>query len=417
MLLTLLFGLVMTWTVESKSSVTSSGDVPNAVAAAYANTYQKGDVRKGDTAIFVMSGTAGLTMQKVEIYLRSNSTAGAGVLTVYADNQQIGQKSGDFKNWFGSYDNANYHALTLWQGTRKANLWTIQVVGTTNSLHIEKFVFTYQPAPTYSVTLMNGNETYCTLTETEGGSGVFLPALESNDAWTFIGWTPYEFWQTASAPAYHAAGSVVYPTNNTTLWALWKRKNQSENNYVEDLQTGDYIYCETTQQYAMSGVPQDGKAGTTVVQPTNPDIVYHIVFDETLETATIQHKSSGTFIGYTNTSTPQLTAAQSTWQVWHGNARTAFYMTRNNKIYILWPATMVGESFNFCTSLMNVNFSNIEQTTTALLVPTEEETPYFTCHPESPEEIDNIPATEREWVIPMGTYKIYIHNGKKELRL
>ena len=414
MFLTLLFGLVMTWTVETKSSVSSSGDVPNAVAATYANTYQKGDVRKGDTAVFVMSGTAGLTMQKVEIYLKSNSTSGAGVLTVYADLQQIAQKSGDFKTWFSSYDNTNYHALTLWQGTRKADSWAVQVVGTANSLHIEKFVFTYQPAPAYSVTLMNGKESFATLTETEGGAGVSLPAISDNAQWTFIGWSPCEWWHTSELPLFYPAGSF-YPMEPTTLWALWQRKSTTEENYVTDLQSGDYIYCETTQRYAMTGVPQNGKMGTTIVQTTDSNQVYTIVFDESLETATLQHKASGTFIGYTSTSTPQLTAAQSTWHVWHGGARTALFMTRNNKTYMLWPATMIGESLNFCTSLLEV--SNISETTTALLKPAEEEMPYFTCHPESPEAIERVNAPQQEIIVPFGNYEIHIRDGKKELRL
>ena len=84
-LLLSIMSLVMTWTVETKSTISSSGDVPAQVAAEYACSYQKGSVRNGDSATLTLASMGGLTIERVEMYMRSNKSAGAGVISVYAD--------------------------------------------------------------------------------------------------------------------------------------------------------------------------------------------------------------------------------------------------------------------------------------------------------------------------------------------
>ena len=100
---------VLTLTVESKSSVVATGDIPPFAEASYTCSYQKGTVRQGDEAVLTLSNLGGLTINKVEVYIRSNQKAGAGMWTVTIDGQKVATKSGSFDQWFGAYDNTRYH--------------------------------------------------------------------------------------------------------------------------------------------------------------------------------------------------------------------------------------------------------------------------------------------------------------------
>ena len=51
---------VMSWVVESKSSVSGSGDIPTGVSASYSCSYQKGTVRANDEATLILTGMGGL---------------------------------------------------------------------------------------------------------------------------------------------------------------------------------------------------------------------------------------------------------------------------------------------------------------------------------------------------------------------
>ena len=88
-LLLSILSLVMTWTVETKSTVKGSGDVPAAVTADYACSYQKGTVRSSDNATLTLVGLNGIMVERIEMYMRSNKSAGAGVISVYADGARI----------------------------------------------------------------------------------------------------------------------------------------------------------------------------------------------------------------------------------------------------------------------------------------------------------------------------------------
>ena len=147
----------MTFTVETKSTVKASGSWPYSMSATYQNTGTKGNVTDKDTATLTVSGLDGIVIEKVNVYLNSNKNSGAGILTMEADGKQFYSANGTYKGWFGVYDNTNYHAIG-WSGERTVNELTIQVVGTTNSLHIEKYEITWrqQTSTAYDVTLMNG---------------------------------------------------------------------------------------------------------------------------------------------------------------------------------------------------------------------------------------------------------------------
>ena len=146
---------VMSFTVQTKTTVSVDGATPSNMEVEYSNTYQKGDVRKDDVAALMLRELGGIAVEKVVAYVRSNASGGAGNFEVRANGYTVGQKSGTFKDWTGAYDSQNYHAITLVSGS-VANVYslTIQLIGTANSLHIEKFVVTYGDSPAKSVALI-----------------------------------------------------------------------------------------------------------------------------------------------------------------------------------------------------------------------------------------------------------------------
>lgn len=410
---------VMTLTVESKSSLSAEGEFPYDIEMSYINTGRKGSVTEKDTATLRITNFGNMSVDKVEVYVRSNQKSGAGVLTMDVNGAQVAKKEGSFLDWTGSWDNTNFHSISLLARTcHHVESMTIRLVGTQSSLHIEKYVITYQQPLPHTVTLKNSNDTYQSLTEASGLSGVQLPQLVDQEGWTFVGWTPTECWNIDFLPEWYAAGAVYRPSRDTTLWALWRMQETEPTEYAADLQTGEYLYCETTQLYAMSGTPQEGVAGTAIIDPSDEEQVYVVTFDEARQTATIRHKLTNTYIGYSGT---QLAATQSVWQVWHGGDKTCFYATISGKIYALLPWTTDGYGEYFFSGLMRTTESALATATTALLaVPDEPNKPTYTCHPEVGLGIDIVEQTDEpqeETVIHLGNYQLIIRNGKKQIRL
>lgn len=406
----------MTFTVESKSKVSAAGEWPYGMEANYTNTYQKGDVREGDTAVLVVNGLDGIAIERIDIYLKSNKDKGAGIVNISADEEIIFQQEGTYKEWFGTYDNVNYRPLS-WTGQKNmsAGTLTVQIVGTANSLHIAKYEITWTqtPADPRTVTLMNGNTQYGELSGTE----VTLPALPDTDEWQFIGWTENPFYvRNEWLPSLLAPGSYK-PANDITLWAVYSHKVQMEQLIATDLRNGAYLYADRLSKKAMSGGVVDGVAESAEIDITDTNQQYEITFYPD-STATIRqmYVYGEEYIGFYGT---QLANTPSRWNVYHDGQKTAFYTTVNDAIYMLLPAFLhyVDNDYFPCAGLQPV--SKIESTTTVLLSVDISFRMYLTCYPEVGFEIDEVNAKECEGalVIPFGNYELHIHKGKKYLRL
>ena len=371
---------VMSWTVTNKTSVSGDGLWPYDIEVSYSCTYQKGDVRQGDQAVLTLAHLDGIAIEQVEVYVKSNQSGGAGVFTVAVDGQTVATKSGTFKDWFGTYDNANYHALSLLPTAYGGvNELVITLDGTANSLHIDKYVITWANAPARSVTLMNGASTYTVVSEVSGGQGIVLPALPDTAEWRFIGWSETEFYQVSTMPEpLYPAQQRYYPKADCTLWAVYSYGNPDIEGPVTTLQSGVYQYVNDQSHYALAGVPdQNGIMWPAMYDGIDDNQYYQMDFTASLDTVYLTHVKTGTPIGYTGT---KLVAKKSPWRVYHEGEETILYMTSGGKNYVLWLNVYDTKTYEYYTGLMQTEPKNSPM---VLRLPTTTDEPLFTCHPES----------------------------------
>ena len=408
---------VMTLTVQDKHSVSCEGSVPTGLDIRYECTYQKGTVRSGDSATLELTYPEGLALQQIEVHVRSNKNAGAGAFTVTADEACVAKKEGTFADWCGSYDNEYYHPVALLNTpvARAKNL-SVSLVGTTNSLYIEKYVITYGAASACTVTLMKGSSRYATLTESAGGQGVMLPMLPDTAEWHFAGWSPVHFWTCDSTPQMYQPNNVYHPMSDCTLWAVYRLNEPQEDVYASVLEDGAYRYVNREKGVAMSGLPSNGRMVAMAINGRDDDQLYWIDFTEG-DTAFITHVATGTPIGYSGTN---LAMNASPWLVYHQDEETIFYTINRGKKYVLWLNVWDASAQSTYVGLVTAEPKN---SPLALLLPTEEQETVYTCHPDGTQDIvtsgdeqSSFRGEQHSGMI-FGGYELIIVNGRKELKI
>ena len=412
-LLTIILAAVMTWTVESKSSVSGEGTWPYDIEVAYNNTYSKGTVRGGDDAVLTLGHLEGITIERVEVYVKSNKTAGAGTFNDLANGTNICGKSGTFKEWTGQYDNDSFHAILLYSGSKTGvNELVVSLHGTENSLYIEKYVIRYTMGPPGTVTLMHGDRVYQQLAEEHSGAGVLLPSVPDTAQWTFVGWSSTLFSQTTDIPTVRNAYEMYYPHGDEVLWAVFRHVDTPEQVYVSDLESGDYLYVNRDNNNALTGVPSGGKMTALKVDMANEAQVYSIDFAGT-DTAYITHRATGVPIGYSET---QMATNASPWLVYHAGEETIFYTVIKGKKYVLWlnVKDLYGNSY---AGLFQADV--ISGSPMSLCYPDPAEDPVYTCHPEYGVGWQDVQAEPNgaEYILRLGNYELRIKNRRKELKI
>ena len=410
---------VFTLTVETKNQVSADGTWPYNMEVEYSNTGTKGNVTQDDVAALHVTSLGGIAIEKINVYVKSNQDAGAGNFEARVNEGTVtlATKSGTFKEWTGNWDGQNYHAITLYEGSfANVHDLSIHLIGTANSLHIEKYEVTWAAAPARTVTLMKGNQVYSTITEASGGAGILLPAVSDTADWRFIGWSETNFWTVEQKPTTYAANTTYYPESNCSLWAVYHYQPGTDETYLTELKSGTYLYVNSANNIAIKGVPQsDGTMAHMTAATGNEDLHYYIEFNAACDSATIKHVKTNTYIGF-NTNGTKLVSKASKWCVTHTGDKTGFYMNYGTvKTFILWPdmLTAGGE----CACLVETN--DVTITPTALmLIPDKPEKETYTCHP-GEEQSTEIPAigTEKEAIVRFGLYELHIKNGQKYLYL
>lgn len=408
-LLLILLSAVMTFTVETKSSVkkTEGSVVPYDIEVSYSNTYNKGQVRAGDEAVLTLNHLDGITIERVSLALRANATSGAGIVYVECNNTQVTYKGVD---WQSVSDD-----VEVFMGVRKeTDKLVIKVVGIQNSLYVDAFTIAWSSGPINSVTLMNGNEIYDVL---EGNKVTLPTGLAPMDAWDFVGWSETEFWQTEQMPFIHTGS--YQPTSDVTLWAVYRKDVTPTLPNVVDLEDGAYVYMNTTASMAMSGGVVNGMASAEAFNPYEEQQMYEITFDpDGRATIRLIYVYGEAYIGFEGT---QLADKPSKWEVYHENDKTAFYTTVGTNTYLLLPGMvrLIGDAYYYVTEMVAVD--NIELATTALRTTEMPEPLYlYTCHPEAEgmeKVMDEGLRVTGEWIVPFGNYELIIKDGKKSLKI
>lgn len=332
----------MSFTVETKSSVSASGILPEGIEASYRCTYQKGDIRQGDTATLRLSGMAGIRVEAVRLYLRSNKSGGAGIITVMADTRRLYRAEGTYLDWFGAYNNADYQAIG-WTGSEVLDegVLSVQVVGTANSLHIQRYEVVYTlPAPqAYQVTLITCDRPEL-LTEAAPDSGIVLPEREDRGTWYFAGWTTDDIPQAIDEQTdILRAGTRYFPKKNTTLWAVWtdlpypdwQRRVRPESGY----------YVLAFGSYLLTGFVEGGLLDLVDDDYVYTSDIYYLAFDTVQQTCTIRNYESDRYIGYTASATA-LNGQASPWHYRVLADSTWLFSAREeaDKVWVLYQKPM-----------------------------------------------------------------------------
>ena len=415
--LVFILSAVMTWTVKSKNTVTTDDVCPPYLEVQYSCSYQKGDVRAGDTAAIVFQGLRQATIEQVEVFVKSNKSAGAGVFTVAVNGTTKATQSGSLKDWTGAYDNTEYHPIALLESpVTNVDELSVSLVGTTNSLHIEKYVIRYTPASAHTVTLMKGDEVFTSLSEVSGGDGVVLPTMPDEGGWHFAAWSEQPFYTLSALPVSCLFPGTFYPAADVTLWAVYVSENSGSEAVATVLEDGLYCYADTTSMFAMKGaISTEGILSNAYLDANDLSQVYDIEFDTVGGTAVIYHPQSDTYIGYKGTS---LVNEPSLWKVYHSGKVTAFYTEQSGKTYILWPyyfKHMGEDEYIRCADIIPTGNLSVSPT---VLVSVDEATeePVYTCHPEIGMGTEETPAPDKGgYCIPFGNYRLVIRAGQKIL--
>ena len=183
--------------------------------------------------------------------------------------------------------------------------------------------------------------------------------------------------------------------------------------YVTDLQTGEYLYVNTHDMNALTGVPSAGVMAYAAADPTDEEQYYTITFSSP-DTAFITHSATHTPIGYSGTS---LVAQPSPWLVHQNGEEVSFYTIYKGKKYALWLNVLYQTGDNTVYHAGMLETQNFTGTPMRLMRPVAQAEAY-TCHPEGEMDVENVPVRTRSpYILRLGNYELRIHDGIKELRL
>ena len=384
--------------------MTSDGTLPPEMEATYSCTYQKGTVRKGDEAILTLSQLGGITVEKIEMAMRGNKTAGAAAIVATADETLLAAKNVAY-NTVGS-------PVVVFSGAKvDVEEMVITLTGTENSMYVDSYTITYAEPPVHTVTLMKGDHIYVSLTEQIGGEGIILPAVPDSAEWHFVGWSETEFWATSERPELIFANRSYFPSQDATLWAVFRFQKEEEVSFMTTPVSGDYMYVNRDLDIALTGIPADGKMDFSVLDEMNEELYYTIDFHSP-DTAYITHTKTQTPIGFTSSRT--MTAKASPWLVYQEGEETIFYTVIKSKKYVLW-LNIFDAVGDFYAGL----FQTDNLTSPMALMPRRDrEDPVYTCHPEAKVGLRSVWATpDTDYILPFGNYELHIHNGQKYLQL
>lgn len=329
-----LFAENVAYTVTSRNVVSESGKVPeNSMATFYQSGYgQSGQMTAGNYTMLTIYAGRDFVVSGICLKMRSNSSAGAGSMQVWADGETVYKKSVNSfasSDWAGSFSTA-YVPITL--ELKKAivvkDSMNIVIAATENSLYVQSYEieYTLKPLESYVVGLVSFAPYKLKIyQETEPGSGIELPIMRDTNGWLFYGWSEEAISSTNETPICYQAGTRYYPNDNMTLYAVYVDSEGSFWKSRDVIEDGTYIFAsEAYQKYAYGKVDNKHlktkdlnltqRVGDKLVCgmkdiPTNALYDIHILADSVVE---IVHTQSGEYVSPTLTS-DALTKQKGSW--------------------------------------------------------------------------------------------------------
>lgn len=154
-------GNTVKYTIDSKTSVSTSGTAPKGTSASYSQIYtQKGQITIDKPATLTLSGYKDYKITGITLSMRSNKNKGSGHVEVTAGETKLCSTSDQsFKDWTGSYSDTFVDVTldNIVEYTIKENEdIVITISASVNSLYIESYTLTYKDMsniPVESVTL------------------------------------------------------------------------------------------------------------------------------------------------------------------------------------------------------------------------------------------------------------------------
>ncbi len=290
----------VTYTVNTRTSVLASGDVPEGSSAAYENTYlyDAKKIQSPNTATLTLSGFGVVCITNITLSMHSSTEAGAGSLKYSINGGRtwttlISSKAFNTADWYGDWSPTTYvdvsKDVTIY--SVEGQSIAIQIKATNTSLFCQSYTLTYA-TEAYAVSFDAQGGTCATekLTEASIGGGVVLPeATPSAEmaaiGWTFVGWkSSSALTETTTAPTLYAAGDTYRPQSNETLYAVYELTEDLPGCQDEkitttgELKVGDYLiltYDKGTPKYQYNGLKND--VGDTLRYATTMPNYSHIL--------------------------------------------------------------------------------------------------------------------------------------------
>lgn len=439
MLLGLIFSiLTATYTIESSTAVTLDGIAPAGSQATYSRsgtTGQKGQMTEGNSTTLQLTGWEGCVIDSVVLSMHSNTSQGAGGLTMHIGNALVWEiQETDFANvaWNGSFT-TNWVEISSPIGSlvQAGEPIEIYIEASKNSLYIQSYTFYYTaPEPeAHEVAFISGiGVDYPSMIEESIGAGVLLPQGVDTLDWRFLGWSETEVLETDTCPPIWQAGERYFPKHDCRMWAVYSdmEGGLQQKQYL----SGDYVIASGFWQASMCGAVADGMVATRTVEllkenqdyimlsNARDDMLYSIVFlaDSML---TIQHLKTEKYIGYSGT---KLSNQDSKWRyrVLPDSSLCVYYEPSGKCRMLTFGFGANATSDNVVAYSTSINLS-LMQSDGLLLFPAH--MAVFTTWPfgrlDSVENIFDNNSENRvgECVMHFGNYTLHIRNGRKYLHI
>ena len=139
-----------TYTITSRTAVSTSGTAPNNSSAAYTQTYSTvNQMTKGNSATLTLTGYEGCTITGITLNMKSNKSSGSGNLNVTAGTttiSSIATSAFNTDSWAGKWSSAYIDVMPTVTpyAIQSGEIVTLTIAATANSLYIQSYTITYE---------------------------------------------------------------------------------------------------------------------------------------------------------------------------------------------------------------------------------------------------------------------------------